>query len=175
MAPASFKIIHSNKINKKVIFMRLWHVDLIPYLPCKQLISQWRECCCIAKDWADYGSPNHVLVNIVIKYPLIHYIWYCHKVIEEMKNRGYDVREMSIERLNHNIETIGLRDRLFNLYSDVQDPIPKNAIIYPHWHNDRYLLQNYFNLEEKYDRGGIQQWEWEIIEDYVSSRLEHLL
>lgn len=28
--------------------MRLWHKDLIPYLPRQQLIAQWRECCAIA-------------------------------------------------------------------------------------------------------------------------------
>lgn len=155
--------------------MRLWHVDLIPYLPCKQLVSQWRECCCVAKDWADYGSPNHVLVNVITKYPLNHYIWYCHKVIEEMTNRGYDVRGISVERLNHNIETIRDKARLFNLYPDVTDPIPENVVIYPDWHNDRYLLQCYFNLEEKYDRGGILPWEWDIVDDYVSSVLERLL
>ena len=29
--------------------MRLWHKDLITALPQKQLVSQWRECCSIAK------------------------------------------------------------------------------------------------------------------------------
>lgn len=28
--------------------MRLWHKDLIHYLPRQQLIAQWRECCAIA-------------------------------------------------------------------------------------------------------------------------------
>jgi hypothetical protein len=92
-----------------------------------------------------------------------------------MTNRGYDVREISIERLNRNLETIRDRSGLFDLYPDATNPIPENALIYPHWHNDRYLLQNYFNLEEKYDRGGMQPWEWEIVEEFVSSRLEHLL
>ena len=27
--------------------MRLWHYKLIPYLPKKQLVSQWRECIAI--------------------------------------------------------------------------------------------------------------------------------
>lgn len=92
-----------------------------------------------------------------------------------MTKRGYDVREISVERLNHNIETIRDKARLFNLYPDVMDPIPEDVIIYPDWHNDRYLLQCYFNLEEKYDRGGIQHWEWDIVDDYVSSVLERLL
>ena len=31
--------------------------------------------------------------------------------------------------------------------------------LYPGWHNDRYLAQCYYNLEEKYDCGGIAE-EW---------------
>ena len=31
--------------------------------------------------------------------------------------------------------------------------------LFPGWHNDRYLEQCYFNLEEKYDCGGVAQ-EW---------------
>ena len=46
--------------------MRLWHKDLIPYLPRQQLLGQWRECCCIAKSIHDKGSPNHLLVNKII-------------------------------------------------------------------------------------------------------------
>lgn len=30
--------------------MRLWHKDLIPALPRKQLLGQWRELCAISDD-----------------------------------------------------------------------------------------------------------------------------
>ena len=30
--------------------MRLWHKDLLPFLPRQQLLSQLRECVAIAKD-----------------------------------------------------------------------------------------------------------------------------
>ena len=155
--------------------MRMWHVDLLPYLPRSQLISQWRECCCIAKDWADLGTPNHILVNNVTKYHLIHFSWYCHEVLAELWNRGYEAKEITINRLNHNIYEISNNSKTFELYSDILNPTPKDAVIYPGWMNDRYLVQCYFNLEEKYDRGGISPDEWEILEDYVSSRLEHIL
>lgn len=44
--------------------MRLWHKDLIIFhiLPNKQLVGQWRECCCIAKNIQDNKTPitiNH--------------------------------------------------------------------------------------------------------------------
>lgn len=32
------------------------------------------------------------------------------------------------------------------------------------WHNDRYLTQCYYNLQEKHDCGGIADDEWEDIE-----------
>lgn len=50
--------------------MRLWHKDLIDVLPRQQLIAQWRECCCIAKNIADNGYPNHILVNKIMDFGL---------------------------------------------------------------------------------------------------------
>ena len=155
--------------------MRLWHVDLIHVLPYHQLLGQWRECCLIAKEWAEYGKPNHVLVNNVIKYPLVHYIWYCHVVIEEMENREYAISDLAKERLVKNLERIKESLQLFTLWTEVDFPIPEGVSIYPNWMNERYLIQCYFNLEEKYDRGAISPVEWDIIDDYVSSRVEHLL
>ena len=46
--------------------MRLWHKDLIPVLPRQQLIGQWRECCLIAKQISEKGTPNHILVNKIM-------------------------------------------------------------------------------------------------------------
>ena len=50
--------------------MRLWHKDLIPYLPKEQLVSQWRECSSIAGAIIKNGTPNHGLVNYVLDYPI---------------------------------------------------------------------------------------------------------
>lgn len=35
--------------------------------------------------------------------------------------------------------------------------------LYKDWHNQRYGVQCYYNLEEKYDRGGIPDNEWDKI------------
>ena len=56
--------------------MRLWHKELIPYLPRQQLLGQWRECCAIAKSIAETGTPNHVLVNKIMEYPKPHFVLY---------------------------------------------------------------------------------------------------
>ncbi len=40
--------------------MRLWHYQLIPHLPCQQLLGQHRECCALrGKGW----GKKHATVN----------------------------------------------------------------------------------------------------------------
>lgn len=43
--------------------------------------------------------------------------------------------------------------------------------IYPE-HNDRYLKQCYYNLQEKYDRGIITKEEWELIHKNIYGLIE---
>ena len=56
-------------------------------LPRQQLISQWRECCCIAKNIADKGTPNHILVNKVLDYNYQHFNYYTMLVVNEIKKK----------------------------------------------------------------------------------------
>ena len=67
--------------------MRLWHKDLITVLPRQQLVSQWRECCCIARELAVNGTPNHLLVNKILGYPKHHFLKYAMLVAKEMERR----------------------------------------------------------------------------------------
>ena len=39
------------------------------------------------------------------------------------------------------------------------------------WHDDRYLLQCYYNLQEKFDCGGITEDEWIIIDERVAGEI----
>lgn len=130
--------------------MRLWHKDLIPVLPRQQLLGQWRECCAIAKRMHFNGTPGHILVNRVADFPIEHFIAYTTLVKDEMKNRGYKYDTKRITDWIH-------WDAFFIRRSD----------IFNDWHNDRYLKQCYYNLQEKYDCGGISKEEWEKIENSV--------
>lgn len=38
-------------------------------------------------------------------------------------------------------------------------------------HNERYLKQCLYNLQEKYDCGGISEDEWKIIQDRFNNEL----
>ena len=129
--------------------MRLWHKDLIPYLPRQQLLGQWRECCCIAKNIAMNGTPNHILVNKIMDYPDLHFNGYAILVADEMQSRGY---ECDFGKFLH------WRVHSLATFND----------IFSEWHNDRYFWQCFYNLQEKYDCGGITDEEWGIILDGVN-------
>lgn len=133
--------------------MRLWHKDLIPVLPKAQLVSQWRELLAIKGAIDKNGTPNHLLVNKVLNYSLMEFKMYATIVYHEMLFRGYkpskikynELTSWECDKFNNKSETCGL--------------------VYETWHNIFYLRQCYFNLEEKYDCGGISQDEFDKIDD----------
>lgn len=131
--------------------MRLWHKKLIPVLPRAQLVGQWRECCLIAKNISEKGTPNHLLVNKIMQYPIEHFIAYTDFVRKEMIKRGYKVDGKRFTKWFADWETFSI------LFEDV----------FKDWHNDRYLAQCIYNLQEKYDCGGITFSEWEKIRDFT--------
>lgn len=126
--------------------MRLWHKNLIPVLPKQQLLGQWRECCLIAKNISEKGIPSHILVNKVLDYPLEHFWKYSLLVFYEMRHRGYKCDFDKFEK--------------WIIESMAYGYIPTQDQLFPNWHNDRYLTQCYYNLQEKYDCGGISEDEW---------------
>jgi uncharacterized protein (TIGR02328 family) len=131
--------------------MRLWHKDLIPFLPRQQLLGQWRECCLIAKQIAEKGTPNHVLVNRVMEYPINHFHDYAAMIDDEMQARGY--------RSNWS------RFAMWNIgYATWYTP-PAYEDMFGDWHNNRYLRQCLANLQEKADAGAIPAEEWQLITD----------
>ena len=134
--------------------MRLWHKDLISVLPNNQLLGQWRECCAIAGNIKKFGYPNHILVNKIMDYKLSHFYKYCSLITNEMYDRSFKISDTAIEKI------IAITD------TDVRMGIEfiTTEELFAGWHNDRYLKQCLYNLQEKYDCGGITQLEWKKIE-----------
>ena len=130
--------------------MRLWHKDLIPVLPKQQLLGQWRECCLIAKNIAEKGTPNHLLVNKIMDYPIDHFCTYCTLICIEMESRGYRADFSRLEKW------------LLQITTDFE-AIPYKEL-FKGWHNDRYLTQCYCNLQEKHDCAGISTEEWHKVD-----------
>ena len=132
--------------------MRLWHKDLIPYLPRQQLIAQWRELCCIIKSIARHETPNHILVNKALSSRGDFYA-YTQRVLGEMEKRGYKVSNSALSKFTY----------YFNWTKYCFETNSTHFNIYPDWHNERYLKQCIYNLQEKYDCGGISESEWKVI------------
>lgn len=111
--------------------MRLWHTDLIPFIPKSQLLAQWRELNSIfAKE------DRHVLINYIYEYPKEDLYIYTQIVLKEMRARNITIR------------TVDKMERYFE-----QMAIPTEYFPYNNHHNDEYLTICYYNLYEKYIRG----------------------
>jgi uncharacterized protein (TIGR02328 family) len=125
--------------------MRIWHKELIYVLPKQQLIGQWRELSSMAgKIYVD-GFPNHILVNKINDYEIKHFITFAYLVKQEMEQRGYKPKENvwnKIQQLKPDWKYVSFYD----LFKD--------------WHNKRYLTQCYYNLQEKYDCGSVEDEDW---------------
>jgi len=134
--------------------LRLWHYKLIPYLPKKQLVSQWRECIAIKRQW-EKGTLKHSLVKYVTDYDKGYFYHYVCEVINEMIQRQIKFNSKFASEL---LEFSHSEDR--NKY-----------FIYPE-HNNRYLKQCYYNLQEKYDRGIITNEEWNLINKNIGGVID---
>ena len=141
--------------------MRLWHKSILPHLPQKQLVSQWRECCCIARSIYIKGTPNHILVNPIMNYPEEHLNTYAMLVYNEMKRRGQSVEWNKFKKWRNNLTGMIWNSRIMRLDSEVD-----LNDIFSGWHDLKYLDQCLMNLQEKHDRGGIDNWEWHRIVQY---------
>lgn len=132
--------------------MRLWSYQLIPVLPNKMLVSQWRECIAIKRQW-EKGTLKHRLVSYVMDYDKRYFIDYVSKVTGEMIKR----------KINYNINYYY---EMFN-FCLIDTDLGNITILKDTYreHNDRYLKQCLYNLQEKADRGIITQEEWQKIED----------
>lgn len=116
--------------------MRLWHEDLICFLPRNQLLGQHRECCALrGKGWAR----KHATVNYVFNYsPFLLYKYHL-MIMNEMTERGYKVSEEWFDK--------NYRGKSISPYSNLLE-IATSSPIYNE-HNDIYLKECLENLEAK--------------------------
>ncbi|UOO90724.1 pyrimidine dimer DNA glycosylase/endonuclease V [Vitreoscilla massiliensis] len=112
--------------------MRLWHYDLLRFLPRGQLLAQWRELNSIFAK-----QDQHVLINYVYAYDKKHLYVYSRAVMQEMQQRGYRIR--SFDKMNAYFDGADLED------------LPEQ--VFPEHHNHEYVLICYYNLYEKFLRG----------------------
>lgn len=136
--------------------MRLWHYELLPYLPELQFKGQLRELVAIMHDWRDKGKTNHLLINRVMEYTKIdlstyfyYYMWMYYdkygkriskKIIKEFEDFSpayYDLTELTFEGW-HNKEY--LRVCMANLYEKHVFGVGNSRITDKEWNT---LLRGY--------------------------------
>ena len=115
--------------------MRLWHYKLIPYLPNSQLLAQWRELNSIFKK-----QDHHILINYIYEYPKDDLLGYTYLLIEEMLKRKI--------KINSTFNCVYYFEGKF-----LSDKVKAPCEPFKNHHNFKYLIQCYYNLQEKYDRG----------------------
>lgn len=131
--------------------MRLWHINLLPYLPDAQFKGQLRELVAIKRDWETKGQTNHLLINKVMEYPKSDLWLYFIKYDREYKRR-YD----KIIKNETYLEFANFIDESW----DLRCP-------FPNWHNKEYLRACMANLYEKHffgvGKSRITDAEWETL------------
>lgn len=131
--------------------MRLWHYELLPYLPDAQFKGQLRELVAIMHDWRDEGITNHLLINKVLEYPKSELSAY----FQYYKNLYY-------KRYN---KTISDKTNFEFIKFAISDEKP----VFNGWHNKTYLRVCMANLYEKHifgiGKSRITDEEWAILRE----------
>ena len=132
--------------------MRLWHYDLLPYLPAYQLKGQYRELIAIMRNWRDKGTPNHLLVNPLMDYPKKEFYRYFQRYCFYYQFRfGKSVAD------SYNTEFLTF------FFPNGYMPVDYDRI-FSNWHNKEYLRVCMANLYEKYrfakGKSKISEIEW---------------
>ena len=130
--------------------MRLWHKNLIKVLPKQQFLGQIRELTAVCKDIQTEGKTNHILINKIMDYDLSHLYTYCKLIEDNAKQRKINITEQT---LNKWWNTFNIKERKIVNITD----------LFNNWHNKRYLIQCFYNLQEKADCGGITENEFKLI------------
>lgn len=139
--------------------MRLWHIDLLSYLPKSQLLAQWRELNSIFKK-----QDKHILINYIYTYDKDYLFNYSCAVLKAMREKNIKAKS-----------TLNFYNFFYEKsYDGVIELINEDFIKYPE-HNDEYLTICYWNLREKYLRGqkDFTDKVWQELDKFYKNYMEN--
>lgn len=120
--------------------MRLWHQELLAFLPRAQILGQHRECCALrGMGW----GKKHSTVDYVFSYSVKRLVDYHLLVLREMEHRGYKPAH-----LWYCHEYRGKNTLPWPYALPCEDYTSADAHIYPE-HNDAYREECLANLRQK--------------------------
>lgn len=114
--------------------MRLWHVELLPYLPDLQFKGQLREIIAMLRNWKNGDSLGNLLVNLALDYPKSHLTEY-FKIYYSEYERRYNKK---------------INKKFLDEFIEFADSGFTENNIFKNWHNKEYLRICMANLYEKY-------------------------
>ena len=150
--------------------MRLWHYSLLEnnLLPKSQLIAQWRELNSVFAK-----QDNHILINYIYDYDETYLAQYTKIVLLDMQKRGYSIKKWdNFNTYFFNYEVTPASD--FTSALNVLETFLNDDIILSYnEHDDRYLLQCFMNLQEKYYRKqkDFSKQEYNNLYNFVSKKI----
>lgn len=127
--------------------MRIWHYKLIEYLPKKQLMAMRYELGDMIKQ---YPNIKNGLTKYANNYAISFLGMYFGRVCVECDKRGIKCSK-------------DYNSSIYNIVYSKSERLVENYTF--NEHNDRYLVQCLYNLQEKADREIISKKEWKLIED----------
>jgi uncharacterized protein (TIGR02328 family) len=126
--------------------MRLWHYKLLPYLPGKQLMGQWRECLALlGNGW----GRKHSTVDYIFKYEKTHLLAYTMLVVNEAIGRNYHCNmALIVKQLakNHTDEEI---QNIDYFGQQLANRVAKDKEVLYLEHDEKYLMDCLLNLVGK--------------------------
>lgn len=138
--------------------MRLWHYQLLPYLPSYQFHGQLRELIAIMHSWRDKGSTNSVIINQVMNYSKSELDAYWCKYYGEYVHRY----KKPLEHFHTEFQKFVGKELDYKCYDD-------RYKLYKDWHNKEYLRICMANLYEKHKFGKgksrITDEQWKVLCD----------
>lgn len=149
--------------------MRLWHYELLPYLPDAQFKGQLRELVAIMHDWRDKGKTNHLLINRVMDFTPRNLTSYFLVYNEEYTKRYGKKIDRNIYWEFLNFANYEVEKDYKVSFANGVDVISVRLLkdIFAGWHCYEYLRVCVCNLYEKYRFGvgksKISQEEWDRV------------
>ncbi len=120
--------------------MRLWHQDLLAFLPRAQILGQHRECCALrGMGW----GKKHATVDYVFTHSVKRLVDYHQLVLREMEQRGYKPSQQWKCSEYRGKNTMPWPDEFPS-----EDYLSPETLIYPE-HDEAYREECLTNLRRK--------------------------
>lgn len=116
--------------------MRIWHYQILPFLPEAQFKGQLRELVAILHDWRDKGKTNNLLINRIMDFSknnfVRYFLWY--EVVYHQRYNTWLTKQ-------------------WNEFKAFDTENESSSDCFDNWHNKEYLRCNMANLYEKWKFG----------------------